>query len=97
MINRVIRLAAAYKLTFIEKIAKRGSDKEKIAEELAWNPAAIPAILEGLEADKPEVKFGCSKVLRLVSVKNPAALYPRMDFFIGMLENKNTFLRLDAA
>lgn len=81
----------------LDKIAKTGSDKEKIAAELASNPRAIPAMLEGLKADKPEVKFGCSKVLRLISLKNPAALYPRMDFFIGMLENKNTFLRLDAA
>ncbi|HYK87591.1 MAG TPA: hypothetical protein VE398_02400 [Acidobacteriota bacterium] len=81
----------------LEKIAKTGSDREKIAAELAVDPGAIPAIIGGLNADKPEVRFGCSKVLRLISMKKPAILYPHMDFFIAMLEHNNTFLRLDAA
>jgi hypothetical protein len=82
----------------LQKIALKGSDKEQIAAEVAREPGGhVAALLEGLSAERPEVRFGCSKVLGLISSKNPALLYRHMDFFIAMLDHKNTFLRLDAA
>ncbi len=79
------------------RIAQKASNKEEIADEITRNPSAIPLLLEGLGSEKASIKFGCSRVLRLVSEKKPEILYPQMDFFIAMLDAKNTFLRMDAA
>ena len=81
----------------LQRIARKGSDKAKIADEIISNPAEIPTILEGLNASRASIKFGCSKVLRLASEKSPEVLYPRMEFFVNLLDNGNTFLRIDAA
>jgi hypothetical protein len=79
------------------RIARRDSNKTRIADEIVSNPCDIPTVLEGLNSSNARIKFGCSKVLRLASEKKPEVLYPLMDFFVHQLDNQNTFLRLDAA
>jgi hypothetical protein len=81
----------------LQRIARKGSNKEKIAEEVARNADAIAEVLAGVRAEKPSVRFGCSTVLRLISEKAPAILYRHMDFFVRLLGDQNTFLRMDAA
>ncbi len=83
--------------SLLQRIARKDSDKARIADEILSRPEDVPLILEGLNASNARVRFGCSKVLRLASEKRPEFLYTRMDFFVGMLDNENTFLRLDAA
>jgi hypothetical protein len=81
----------------LQRIARKSSSNAGIADEILSNPDKIPTILEGLTSSNPRIKFGCSKVLRLASEKQPEALYPQMDYFVVLLDNENTFLRLDAA
>ena len=56
----------------------------------------IPEIIEGLNAKKARTKYGCARILRLLSEKKPEILYPRFDFFVGLLDSENTFLKWDA-
>ncbi len=81
----------------LQRIARRDSDKTRIACEVASSPKDIQTVLDGLNAPDARTRFGCSKVLRLASEQKPDALYPWMDFFIRQLDNENTFLRMDAA
>ena len=82
---------------FAEAIARKGASPDRLAERVAGDPGLLPEVLEGLGADEPRIKYGCSKVLRLVSQNHPAVLYPRFDFFAGLLDADNNFLKWDAA
>jgi hypothetical protein len=86
-----------HKAGLLQWIARKDSNKEKIADTILSNPKDIPVLLEGLNSPNARIKFGCSKVLRLASENKPEALYSRMDFFVNMLDSENTFLRMDAA
>jgi hypothetical protein len=57
----------------------------------------VTEIAEGLNADKPRVKYGCAKALRLISEQRPDLLYPHFDFFVRLLDHENKILQWDAA
>lgn len=84
------------KLDLFERIAKRNSDKEKIAKEVVENPESLNFIFEGLENKKADVKYGCEKILMILSESKPAVLYPYFDFFVKLLDHKNNFMKWGA-
>ncbi len=67
--------------------------KKDIAKGATGNIDLPEALFAGLSSENPKVKFGSAKTLRTISEKNPNALYPRMEFFVGLLESKNTILK----
>jgi len=77
----------------LQQISKKESDKEKIAARVIKKPELLAEIFEGLNADKARIKYGCEKILRLISEKEPSLLYPKFDFFAGLLDSKNNFLQ----
>ncbi|MFA5374602.1 MAG: hypothetical protein WC455_02445 [Dehalococcoidia bacterium] len=77
----------------IDQIATKGSDKEQIAEDIADDPERIAEVIEGLNSRKASVKFGCGKVLRIISEKYPKALYPHIDTFIKLLNSENNIMK----
>jgi len=44
----------------------------------------------------PAVKYGCARRLLGLAREDPAQLYPRLDFFIGLLEGENRILKWTA-
>lgn len=44
----------------------------------------------------PKVKYGCARSLLAVAKENPAELYPRLDFFVGLLDGENRILKWTA-
>jgi len=78
---------------FLQQISQKESDKGKIALEAIKKAELLPEIIDGLGADKPRVKYGCAKVLRIVSDKAPGLLYPRFDFFADLLDSDNHILK----
>lgn len=83
-------------VTFTAKIARKGANHESLADRVARQPELLPEVLDGLGVNKPQIKYGCSKVLRILSQKQPAILYPRFVFFVGLLDCDNSFLKWDA-
>ena len=79
-----------------QKIARKGSKKEIIADEVVKNPEMISVLFEGLNTDKASIKYGCEKILHFISEKNPEVLYPHFGFFIKMLDCKNNILKWGA-
>ncbi|UCG51684.1 MAG: hypothetical protein JSW58_16110 [Candidatus Latescibacterota bacterium] len=85
------------KSRLLRQIAKPGADADKIAKRMIQNPGLLPELLDGITSDQARVKFGCSKVARIISENAPELLYPKMGFFIDLLDIDNTFLVIDAA
>lgn len=75
---------------------KEVADPEKLALKASKNRKVLTQVLEGVSSEKAKTRYGCSKVLRILSEDDPKALYPRWDFFEDMLDNENTFLRANA-
>jgi hypothetical protein len=80
----------------MHEISRKETDKNDIVDRVIRNPALIPEIIEGLSTDKAWTKYGCAKILRLLSEKKPEILYPWFDLFTDMLESDNSFLKWDA-
>jgi hypothetical protein len=82
--------------TIIEEIARKGSDKERIAETIRRRPEQLSEVLDGLNAEPAAIKFGCAKVLRLISVIQPELLYPHFDRFVRLLDHPNKIFQWEA-
>jgi hypothetical protein len=69
----------------------------QLARKAIKNPRLVPAIIEGLNAAKPRIKYGCAKALCLVSEHRPDLLYPQFDCFVSLLDHENKILQWNAA
>jgi hypothetical protein len=83
-------------LPLYRRIARKGANLDRVADSVIGKPELVPELIDGLSGDTPAIRFGCSKVLRLISEKHPGALYPKMSSIIGLLDHENKFLRCDA-
>jgi len=80
-----------------KEIARRGSDKAKIAGQIIKTPGLLVEIVNGLSSEKASIKFGCAKVLLLISETKPEALYSKFDLFVKMgLKNTRVAVRRKA-
>ena len=78
-------------------VARKGANHQRLAARVARHPALLAEALDGLGSAEPRIEYGCSKLLRLLSEAQPGLLYPRFDFFAGLLDCDNNFLKWDAA
>jgi hypothetical protein len=83
-------------MNLLNLLAAKGADLGVIADRLIDNPKQISIIVKALETEKSAKKFAYEKVLRLASAKQPASIYPYFDFFCGMLDHDNNFLKWGA-
>jgi len=81
---------------WLKQLSTQGADLAPIARKAASKPEVLAEVFEGLRADRPRVKFGCAKVLRLVSENDPEALYPHFDRVVALLESDNKILQWTA-
>jgi len=79
-----------------QQLARKGADAEKLAAGVIENPQLLPEVLDGLESETARVRYGCAKVLRIVSDREPRLLYPRMGFFIELLDSENRIMQWEA-
>jgi hypothetical protein len=56
----------------------------------------LPQVFDGLQADQARTRYGCLKVLRLLSEQQPAVLYPCFDRIAPLLNSENTILKWGA-
>jgi hypothetical protein len=79
------------------RIHQAALNPAQLARKAMRNPRLFHEIAEGLNADKPRVKYGCAKSLRIISEGRPDLLYPHFDFFVRLLDHENKILHWDAA
>jgi hypothetical protein len=80
----------------LEKIGEKGWDPERLADSVIERPELLAELFEGLKAPQARVKYGCEKLLRRVSERQPELLYPRFEVFEALLDGENTFLKWGA-
>jgi hypothetical protein len=80
----------------LARISQAALNPQQLALTAIRKPRMLPAIIEGLKADKARVKYGCAKALRLVSEQRPDRLYPFFDCFVGLLDHENKILQWEA-
>ena len=68
----------------VEVMAKEALKDEKILSEL----------LDNLKTKNETVRYNSSKVLNLLSEKNPEVLYPKWDYFVELLSTDHTYWKL---
>jgi hypothetical protein len=76
--------------------AKKSITPQDAAQSILKNVLLLPDIIDGLSAKEARVKYSCSKTLLLISLKDPAMLYPHIDLFEQLLENNNNILKWTA-
>jgi hypothetical protein len=64
-----------------------------LARRAIQEPRLVLVILGGLDADKPRVKYGCAKALRLIGELRPDVLYPYFDLFVRLLDHGNKIMQ----
>ncbi len=80
----------------LARIPQAALNPQRLALKAIRQPRLLPAIIEGLKADKARVKYGCAKALRLISEQCPDRLYPFFDVFVQLLDHENRILRWEA-
>lgn len=83
-------------MSIAKSLARKGANRERLAQRVIRDPGLLPEVFECLATDKPALKYGASRILRILSEEKPALLCPQMEFFIQNLESDNTFLACDA-
>jgi hypothetical protein len=80
----------------LQEIGQKKISKEELAERVIGDSKLQSEVLDGLSHEKADIKYGCAKIIRLISDQHPEMLYPRIDFFIGLLDSENRILRWEA-
>jgi len=80
----------------VRLLSRKGADPGRVADAAARNPEMLASVLAGLAAKEARVRYGCAKVLMIISEKWPSALYPRFDFLAGLLDSENKILQWNA-
>jgi hypothetical protein len=80
----------------VQQAGQRGADVSGVANSVIKQPELIAELVEALQAEKGTAKYGYEKVLRLVSERRPDLIYPHFDFFAGLLDCDNNFLKWGA-
>ena len=83
-------------MDLIEQLSKKGIEIEQLAEKVIDSPESIPQFFEGLNNKKGTIRFGCEKIIRLISEKQPEIIYPYFDKIVSLLESTNNILKWGA-
>ncbi len=82
--------------TLLPQVGDKNIDKETIAEQVIKNPKLLPEILEDQQAKPARIKYGCAKVIRIISERKPKMLYPYTGEFISKLDAENNIEKWQA-
>jgi len=84
------------KSDIFDDLGKKEIKAEDLAERIIKNSDFLPEILNGISSENPRTKFKSAKILKIISDKNPKMLYPKMDFFINLLDSENNIVKWNA-
>jgi hypothetical protein len=78
------------------KLADKSLTKDGLRRLVEQDFGLLPVLLGGTGSAKAAVRYGCAKVLMELSAEHPERLYPYMDEFIALLDNKYRILTWNA-
>jgi hypothetical protein len=80
----------------LEQLANKSITREQLAEQVKADFELLPEILKGVSSPQPHVRYGCAKILMIISEEQPEKLYPHMDFFVHLLNSEYRILTWSA-
>ncbi|MFC1941414.1 hypothetical protein ACFLWL_03320 [Chloroflexota bacterium] len=66
---------------------------DSLAERALKDEERLSGLLEGILSKKEAIRYNSFKALLLISEEHPEVLYPRWDFFAGLINSANTYLK----
>ncbi len=72
---------------------KDNFDIDEVTALALSDKSVLEKLLEGLKVKTETVRFNCEKVLLQISEDQPSIIYPEWDYFISLLDSKNSFHR----
>ena len=82
--------------TLQTEINDKSTTIEKLAVEVVRRVELLQEAFDGLGADTARVKYGCLKLLRIISEIKPDILYPEIGRLIRLLDSENNILKWGA-
>jgi hypothetical protein len=84
------------RLNILDNLECKKKRPDELVGQVIKDPKLIPSVIEGTSSSKGSVKFGATKILRLLSEQKPEILYPHMDHFIEQLDDENNIIKWNA-
>ena len=84
------------KTDILEILGDKLITADDLAERVRGDFDLLPEIFKGISSTNPRIRYGCAKVLRIVSEENPERLYPKIDFFIQLLDSDLKIIKWNA-
>ena len=79
-----------------QDVARKSASLAPLARRVVRQPELLPEVFAGLAAQSARTKYGCLRLLRLLSETRPEFLYPEINRFIELLDDKNQILQWGA-
>jgi len=77
----------------LHQIKNKTVHPQDTVEKIIKNPVLLSEILAGIKADEAALKYGCLKVLNLLSESKPILLYPQFQLFVKLLDSPNNIIK----
>jgi len=75
------------KIDVLEKLGKKAITADGLAQKVKGDFDLLPEIFKGISSTNPRIKYGCAKIISLISEEKPEKLYPKIDFFVELLDS----------
>ncbi len=85
----------AMESTPLKNRLKEKADIDTLVQEVINEPSMIAELIDIINTDKSSVKFLCTKIIRLVSEKNPHIVYDYFDEVVKFIYSRNSFVKWD--
>ncbi len=67
---------------------------ENMASKALKKEGVLSNLIDNLTTKNETVRYNCSKTLNLLSEEHPEVLYPKLDFFVELLNSDHTYWKL---
>jgi len=83
-------------MDLLDQLTQKGIEIEQVAQEVMVSLDNIPLLFEGLDNKNGTIRFGCEKIIRLISEEKPGIIYPYFDKIASLLDSDNNILKWGA-
>ena len=77
----------------LNQIKNKTVHLQDTVEEIIHKPVLLSEVLEGIHAEEAALRYGCLKVLNLLSKNKPSLLYPQFELFVKLLDAPNNIIK----
>lgn len=84
------------KHAMLEQLGAKEITAENLAKRVKTNLDLLPAIFEGVSSKNSRIRYGCAKILNIISEEHSEQLYPKWDFFAKLLDSDKKILKWNA-